>query len=123
MRGDETLLLVEDDDEVLAIIGSLLHEFGYTGLVARNGLQALEMFRQNSAKIKLVILDAIMPLQSGWETFRAIQTEAPGIKALFISGYMKEALVEKGLIEETSLFLSKPIASLDLLSTVREELD
>lgn len=123
MRGDETLLLVEDDNAVLEIIKSLLEEFGYTVLTARDGKKAVSLFRDNAEKIKLVILDAIMPKQSGWDTFREIRAEAPWMKALFISGYTREALIEKGMLEENSLFLPKPVAPLDILRTVREVLD
>lgn len=122
LRGDETLLLVEDDEEVLEIIKSLLEESGYTVIVANNGNQAVTLFRENSQKIKLVIIDAIMPQKSGWETFREIRAELPWVKALFISGYTREVLIEKGLLEETSNFLPKPIAPLDLLRTVKEVL-
>lgn len=123
LRGNETLLLVEDDEEVLEIIRSLLAEFGYTVIVAENGKKAVTLFRENSRDIKLVILDAIMPQKSGWDTFREIQAEVPSIKALFISGYTREALIEKGMLEESSLFLPKPIAPLDLLRTVKEVLE
>ena len=123
LRGHETLLLVEDDTAVLEIIKSLLEEFGYTVLVARDGKKAVSLFGENSLNIKLVILDAIMPKKSGWETCREIKAEVPWIKALFISGYTKEALIEKGMLEERSMFLPKPIAPLELLKTVREVLD
>jgi len=123
LRGYETLLLVEDDEEVLEIIKSLLEEFGYTVLMAKDGKKAVSLFRENSQKTKLVILDAVMPKKSGWETYREIQAEVPWIKALFISGYTREALIEKGMLEERSMFLPKPIAPLDLLRTVREVLD
>ncbi|HXC93181.1 MAG TPA: PAS domain S-box protein [Geobacteraceae bacterium] len=123
LRGYETLLLVEDDEEVLEIIKSLLEEFGYTVLMAKDGKKAVSLFRENSQKTKLVILDAVMPKKSGWETYREIQAEVPWIKALFISGYTREALIEKGMLEERSMFLPKPIAPLDLLKTVREVLD
>ena len=123
LRGYETLLLVEDDEEVLEIIKSLLEEFGYTVLMAKDGKKAVSLFRENSQKTKLVILDAVMPKKSGWETYREIQAEVPWIKALFISGYTREALIEKGMLEERSMFLPKPIAPLELLKTVREVLD
>jgi CheY-like chemotaxis protein/two-component sensor histidine kinase len=122
MRGEGTILLVEDNEEVLEIIKSLLEEFGYTVIVAKNGSKAVTLFRDNSLNIKLVILDAIMPQKSGWETFREIQAEAPWVKALFISGYTREALIDKGMLAESSVFLSKPISPLDLLRTVKEVL-
>lgn len=122
MRGDGTIMLVEDDKEVLAIIKSLLEEFGYTVLAVKNGKQAVSIFAENSAKIKMVILDAIMPKKSGWDTFLEIRSQFPRVKALFISGYSREALIEKGMLEENSFFLSKPIAPVDLLRTVKEVL-
>ncbi len=120
LRGDETLLLVEDDEEVLGIIKSLLEEFGYTVMVAKNGNKAVELFKENARTISLVILDAIMPQKSGWETFLEIKAEAPWVKALFISGYTREALIDKGMLEDSSTFLPKPLAPLDLLRTVKE---
>ena len=123
LSGAETLLLVEDDGEVLEIIKSLLEEFGYNVLTAKDGRNAVLLFKENFRKIKLVILDAIMPKKSGWETSREILAEVPWMKALFISGYTREALIEKGMLEERSLFLPKPIAPLDLLRTVREVLN
>ncbi len=122
MRGNETILLVEDNEEVLEIIKSLLEEFGYTIILAKNGSEAVTLFRDNAPEIKLIILDAIMPQKSGWETFGEIQAEVPWVKALFISGYTREALIEKGMLEESSIFLPKPIAPLDLLRTVKEVL-
>ncbi|NVN99839.1 MAG: PAS domain S-box protein [Geobacteraceae bacterium] len=122
LRGDETILLVEDDKEVLAIIKSLLQEFGYTVLTARNGKQAVSIFSENTEKIKMVMLDAIMPKKSGWDTYLEIRAQLPWVKALFISGYTREALIEKGMLDEGSIFLPKPIAPVDLLRTVREVL-
>jgi two-component system NtrC family sensor kinase len=123
LKGVEKLLLVEDDKDVRDIIKSLLEEFGYEVLVANDGKAALEIFRDNAADIRLVITDAIMPHKSGWDTFKEIQAEVPWIKGLFISGYSKESLLEKGMLDESSTFLPKPIAPMDLLRTVREVLD
>lgn len=122
MRGDETVLLVEDDREVLIIIRSLLEEFGYTVLVAGDGKQAVSIFNENRDRIKLVMLDAIMPQKSGWETFKEMALLVPEVKALFISGYAREVLIEKRLLDEESIFLSKPIAPMELLKTVKEVL-
>ena len=123
LRGSETLLLVEDDLDVLEIIKSLLDEFGYKVLVASDGNKALKIFREKIADIKMVITDAIMPQKSGWDTFREMQAEVPWLKGLFISGYAREALIEKGMMDESATFLPKPIAPMDLLRTVREVLD
>lgn len=122
MRGDETILLVEDDVEVLEIIKKLLEEFGYTVITAKDGKQGLALLKENPGRIALAVIDAIMPLMSGWETFLALRKELPWMKAVFISGYTREALIEKGMLEEGSIFLPKPIAPLDLLRTVREVL-
>jgi PAS domain S-box-containing protein len=123
LRGRETILLVEDDEEVQQIIRNLLEEFGYTVLTAADGNSAVACFEEQSATIGLVILDAIMPNKSGWDSFREMRALVPWIKGIFVSGYTREALIEKGLLEENSLFMPKPIAPLDLLRTVREVLD
>ena len=122
-RGNETLLLVEDDHDVLDIIKNLLEEFGYRVLVACDGRQALEIFDQHRNEIRMVITDAIMPRKSGWETFKMMQASVPFLKGLFISGYTREALVEKGMLDEFATFLPKPIAPMELLRTVREVLE
>ena len=123
LRGSEALLLVEDDPDVLEIIKSLLEEFGYKVLVASDGNSALSVFRESVVEIKMVITDAIMPHKSGWDTFREMQFEVPWLKGLFISGYTREALIEKGMMDGSAIFLPKPIAPMDLLRTVREVLD
>ncbi|NJD91748.1 MAG: PAS domain S-box protein [Geobacter sp.] len=123
LRGSETLLLVEDDPDVLGIIKSLLEEFGYSVLIAGDGNSALQIFREGAAEIKMIITDAIMPHKNGWDTFREMQSEVPWLKGIFISGYTREALIEKGMMDETATFLPKPIAPMDLLRTVREVLD
>ena len=123
LRGWETLLLVEDDLDVLEIIKSLLEEFGYKVLVASDGNSALNTFKENVLEIKMIITDAIMPHKSGWDTFREMQTEVPWLKGIFISGYTREALIEKGMMDGSAIFLPKPIAPMDLLRTVREVLD
>lgn len=123
LRGTETILLVEDDHDVLEIIKSLLEEFGYKVLVACDGISALNIFRESVADIQMVVSDAIMPHKNGWDTFREMQVEVPWLKGLFISGYTRESLIEKGMMDETSTFLPKPIAPMDLLRTVREVLN
>lgn len=123
LRGSETILIVEDDAEVLAIIRSLLEEFGYRVIVAADGTSAVTLFTERSAEINLVILDAIMPKKTGWDAFLEMRQHTPWIKGLFISGYTREVLIEKGLLTEDSCFMPKPIAPLDLLRSVREVLD
>lgn len=121
--GMETILVVEDDNGVLQIITGLLEEFGYRVLTAADGNKALAVFSEKSAEISLVILDAIMPEKTGWDTYREMRATVPQIKAVFTSGYNRESLLGKGMLEEDSQFIPKPIAPLELLRSVREALD
>ncbi len=123
LRGEETILLVEDDVAVQQIIRSLLEEFGYRVVTAADGNTAVSVFNEYAAMIRLVILDAIMPHKNGWDAFSEMRSQVPWLKGIFISGYTREALIEKEMLEETSIFMPKPIAPLELLKTVREVLD
>jgi len=122
-RGTETLLLAEDDTEVRNFTKTLLERFGYTVIEAVDGEDAISKFRGNKDRIKLLLLDVIMPKKNGkevYETIRQIQTDA---RALFLSGYTADVIHKKGIIEEGLDFILKPISPNEFLRKVREILD
>ncbi len=123
MSGNETILLAEDDTEVRKLMKTVLEEFGYTVITADDGDDAVQKFSDNSGKIRLAVLDVIMPKKSGTEVYSDIKKIRPDIKALFTSGYTASVMLKKGILGPGMHFISKPVSPKDLLRKVREVLD
>ncbi|MEW6602520.1 MAG: PAS domain-containing protein, partial [Nitrospirota bacterium] len=121
--GTETILIAEDDDAARELTKTVLQEFGYTVIEAKDGLEALEKFMENRNSINMVILDVIMPKRSGPEVLNEIRKAKPDIKALFISGYTADAINKKKLLEEDIDFLSKPFSPQVILQKIREVIE
>jgi len=115
-KGGETILLVEDEERVLALAARYLEECGYQVLHAANGRDALET-ASSHASIDLLLTDVVMPGMSGRELAKRIRSRLKNIKVLFISGYHEE------LIGKDEHFLSKPFSEEDLVVKVRAVLD
>jgi two-component system, cell cycle sensor histidine kinase and response regulator CckA len=123
VRGSETILLAEDDSMLMEVTASHLEASGYKVLQARNGVEAVEIFRLHGAEVDLVLLDAIMPKMTGKQAWNEISTLRPGVKACFISGYANEIMSGKLAIDFRIPFISKPVMPEALLKKVREILD
>ena len=121
--GGETVLLVEDEQSVRAVLGRVLREQGYRLLEAPHGTTALELAADTGTRIDLVVADVVMPEVGGRELAAGLATLRPGLPILFISGYTGHDVVERGLIERDWPFLAKPVAPDALLRKVRELLD
>jgi len=121
--GAETILIAEDDESLRKLAGSILGEFGYTVIEARDGHEAVEKFSARKEAVNLVILDVIMPKKNGREAYEEIKKINPQVKALFISGYTAEIVHTRGILDSGLNFLSKPIMPDQLLKKVREILD
>jgi two-component system cell cycle sensor histidine kinase/response regulator CckA len=121
--GDETILLVEDDDAVRQVTRSMLEEFGYSVLEAADGEAALEVFRRQRRSIRLVLCDLIMPGRNGRETLAAIREIEPGTRAIFMSGYAADVIAVKGIADAAAHLLLKPLNPAVLLKKVRSVLD
>jgi PAS domain S-box-containing protein len=121
--GTETVLVAEDDDCLRELSGTLLRESGYTVIPARDGQEAVDLFREHAGTIKMVLLDMIMPKMSGRDAFQEIRRINADVKALFLSGYTADNIAENdGLIRQADL-INKPVVPRDLLTKVREVLD
>ncbi len=121
--GHETILLAEDEEGVRGFMKSVLEDSGYTVIDAVDGEEAVARFREHQGRIDYLILDVMMPKKNGREAYEAIRQMAPDIKALFMSGYTKDILVKKGVLEESFDLLSKPIMLQILLRKIRAVLD
>jgi CheY-like chemotaxis protein len=122
-KGNETVLLVEDDEAVRNSTKALLEISGYTVMEAADGEHAVRLFRQHRDAIQLVISDIIMPGQSGRDVYEELKKIKSGLKALFISGYPADMLTRKGILADGVNFISKPLRPEALLEKVREILD
>jgi DNA-binding response OmpR family regulator len=121
--GSETILVTEDDADVRALVTKVLSSQGYTVLEAADGDSAMRAFKKQRRAIALVIIDVVLPGRNGKEVFDEISRMKPGIRAVFMSGYTGDAVIDKGITEESVDLLQKPLSVLALISKVREVLD
>jgi two-component system, cell cycle sensor histidine kinase and response regulator CckA len=122
IRGNETILLVEDDDTVRAFTIDTLKGSGYTVLSAPNGQRAIEMSASYPEKIDLLLTDVVMPHMGGREVADNILKQRPDIKVLFVSGYTDDMVLAHGVAEGTKAFLEKPFTAPKLLGRIRKVL-
>lgn len=119
LKGNETILLVEDDDMVRLINKESLELFGYKVIEARDGLEGLEKFNELKDKIDLVILDVVMPVMNGMEVYSNIKKIKKDTKSLFMSGYPESFVQKEGIIDISKNFISKPVSPSELAKKVR----
>ncbi|MCG8684889.1 MAG: response regulator [Desulfobacterales bacterium] len=122
-KGNETVLIVDDEEEVLRLGRDFLEKLGYEALLARNGLEAIETFRSLKGEISLVVLDLIMPIMDGKETFNQIRNLDPSIKVLVSTGYNVDEEVETLLNKGCHGFLQKPFSMDKFSRVIREIID
>ena len=122
-RGQETVLLVEDEEVVRNLSREILETYGYSVLVAANGRDGLSVGKEFQGPIDLVITDVIMPLMSGPEMAEGLRTSRPGTRVLFMSGFTDDAIVHHGVLDERVSFIQKPFSPEALASKAREVLD
>ena len=122
-NGTETILLVEDDEALRNLILHSLAERGYSVLEAANGNEALQVARQKSGAIDLLLSDVVMPGMSGTQVADALAALNPDIKVLFMSGYPEFAAKQEELLKHGRRFLQKPHTIADLARAVRDALE
>ncbi|MGE5342615.1 MAG: response regulator [Candidatus Omnitrophota bacterium] len=123
LKGNETILLVEDDKDVRNFACHTLRDLGYSVIEAANGREALEVIEKNKLSIDLVLTDMIMPEMNGAELARHIKLMYPDTLILYASGYIDHHLLPNYRIEEADHFIQKPYSFLDLAQNVRNLLD
>jgi PAS domain S-box-containing protein len=122
-RGTETLLLVEDEDQVRDLIGDILTAQGYQILAANDGVEALQVAGRHVGPIHLLLSDVVMPRMSGRALADELRASHPEMRVLYTSGYTDNAIVHHGVLEEGTHFLSKPFDMETLAHKVRSVLD
>lgn len=123
LKGNETILLVDDEDMVIDATSEMLETLGYHVNVARSGEEAIVFCRKNNDKIDLVILDIVMPKMNGSEAYGILKKINPHIKVLLSSGYSVNESVTKMLDNGCQGFIQKPFNLMQLSQKVREILD
>ncbi len=105
----ETVLVVEDQDEVRRMTCGMLTQLGYRVLEAENARQALRVSGEYRASIELLVSDVVMPGMNGRELYRELLKTRPELKALFVSGYPREIVTSQGILENGLHFMAKPL--------------
>ncbi|MDD2337385.1 MAG: response regulator [Geobacteraceae bacterium] len=121
--GLETILVAEDNRELLDVIQLTLSAWGYTVIATKNGEEAVAKFRESAESIDLLLLDIIMPKKRGIDVLDETRSLRPDIKVLFMSGYPADFIKDRGLMKSEYAYVSKPVSPNALLRAIREVLD
>ncbi len=123
LHGQGTLLIVDDEDIVLRTGKLALERYGYKVLLAANGLEALELFREVSGEVALVLLDMTMPVMSGEETLAELRRIRPDVRVVVCSGYNELEAVRRFSGAGVEAFIQKPYTSAQLAEKVKAALE
>jgi PAS domain S-box-containing protein len=124
--GGETVLVVEDEDAVRRLTRRILERQGYTVLEARDGRHALDLAKDHTGQLDLLVTDLVMPELSGRAVAEHLTSARPELRVLYVSGYTDDEIVRRGLLDVTASstrFLEKPFTAATLGSAVRRVLD
>ncbi|MDD5285209.1 MAG: PAS domain-containing protein [Desulfuromonadaceae bacterium] len=122
-RGQETVLLVEDELAILKMTSMILTKQGYTVLQANSPSEAIRMASECNGKIHLLITDVVMPMMNGQDLAKNLLSLQPQIKCLFMSGYTANVIAHHGVLDDGVHFIQKPFTLPGLAIKVREVLD
>ena len=123
VKGDETILVVEDEPGVRSMVELVLKKYGYTVLLAEDGVEAVAQFQAHRGRIGLILMDIIMPRKGGRQAFEEIRQLDPMVKVLFTSGYTADFIKSRGELDQEMELVMKPVQPLDLLRRIRAMLD
>lgn len=119
-RGHGTLLIIEDEPEMLHLVSEVLHSYGYKVIQAQDGLEGYDMFRRHNDSLDGVLLDMGLPKLAGRDLFYRIKKEKPDIPVLMLSGYVENSIVQELLDAGLTSFIQKPFSTRDLLMKIHK---
>jgi CheY-like chemotaxis protein len=123
VKGSECILLVDDEEGPIEVEKLMLRELGYSVITAENGMEAIDIYAQNTEKVDLVALDMIMPEMSGKATFEELKKINPAVKVLLVSGYSTNKQTEELFELGCNGFIQKPFDIIELSQKLREVLE
>jgi PAS domain S-box-containing protein len=121
--GTETVLVVEDEEAILSICRNILHQLGYTVLIAHSPTEAIRLADEHAGSIHLLITDVVMPEMNGRDLAERLSASNPDLKCLFMSGYTASIIAQHNVLEEGMHFIQKPFTVRALAEKTRETLD
>lgn len=119
-RGNETVLLVEDEPALLKMSEKILERLGYAVFSATDAQKAIAIARENAGAISLLMTDVVMPGMSGKELANTLLDQYPGMKCLFMSGYTADVIAEHGILDDGIQFINKPFSIEEVAGKIRE---
>jgi PAS domain S-box-containing protein len=120
--GRGRVLVVDDDDDIRAVLGRALTFAGYEIVAAGNGVEALQMLETDRGPVDLLLTDVVMPAMGGRELAEHVRERFPATRILFTSGYAENAIVHQGVLAEGVDFIAKPYSLQALTEKVRDVL-
>jgi len=114
------ILVVEDEPQVLDITTRMLEQGGFETLTASSPDQALELAESTPNRIGLLLTDVILPSMDGRRLYESLKERIPELKVVFMSGYTKEVITNKGLLGDSAILLEKPFTSSELLGAIKK---
>lgn len=121
--GSESILLVEDNEQVRSLLMTVLTDSGYQVKTAENGARALDLYRSGEARFDLVVSDVVMPVMNGMELYRQLQKTNPEARVILMSGHTDQMVSVEDLDLNRVNLLSKPFPTAKFTDTIREALD
>jgi PAS domain S-box-containing protein len=121
-RGNETILVVEDDETVRKFVLRVLAASGYSPLPAATPDEAIRICEQNKGSIRLMLTDVVMPGMLGYELSRRLKSSMPEMKVVYMSGYTEQSIIHRSQIQNAS-FIQKPMTPEAIVRQVRQTLD
>lgn len=122
-RGNEVVLVVEDEAAILDVIATTLRRQGYTVLTAVTPHEALHLIQDYTGKLDLLVTDMIMPKMNGRDLAHNLLSSYPHLKVVYMSGYTANVIAQQGTLDEQVCFIQKPFSIREISLKVREALD
>jgi DNA-binding NtrC family response regulator len=122
-RGDETILVVEDNEEVRKVTARILKIQGYRILEAANRGDSISISEQHDGPIHLMLTDVVMPKMHGPELLKHLSTSYPDMKVIYMSGHIENVISHHCILEKRGEYIQKPFTVSELARKVREVLD